>query len=343
MRQTSCLALCVAVFLAAGCRKPAGGPAGGGGSEKIRIGFLVKQAEEPWFQNEWRFGQQCADKYGFELIKIDVRDGEKVLTAIDTLGAKGAKGFVICTPDVKLGPAIVAKAKQNDLLVYAVDDRFLGSDGEPMTDVPYMGIDAYEIGRTVGKELWRQMQHRGWKPQETIACGITYPDLPTAVRRTEGAKSALIEAGFPKERIVEKAERTTDTEGSMIAAAAVLTQHPDAKNWLVFSMNDEGVMGAVRALEGRGYGAKNVVGIGIGGSTCLVDFRKKEPTGFYGTVLITPLRHGYETTEYMYKWITEGTKPPMDVRTKGIFVTRDDYPEKYKANGMAALLNEEGR
>jgi L-arabinose transport system substrate-binding protein len=54
-----------------------------------------------------------------------VPDGEKTLSAIDSLAANGAKGFVICPPDVSLGPAIMAKAKLNGLKVIAVDDRFV--------------------------------------------------------------------------------------------------------------------------------------------------------------------------------------------------------------------------
>ena len=81
-------------------------------ASNVKLGYLVKQPEEPWFQYEWQWAQKCADKYGFELIKLGTTDGEKVLSAIDNLGAQGAQGFVICTPDVKLGPAIVAKAKE---------------------------------------------------------------------------------------------------------------------------------------------------------------------------------------------------------------------------------------
>ena len=79
---------------------------------------------------------QCADKYGFELKTIGAPDGEKVLSAIDNLAAQGAQGFVICTPNVKLGPSIVAKAKADNLKVFSVDDQFIGADGKPMTDVP---------------------------------------------------------------------------------------------------------------------------------------------------------------------------------------------------------------
>ena len=44
-------------------------------------------------------------------------------------------------------------------------------------------------------------------------------------------------------------------------------------------MNDEGVLGAVRAMEQVNIPVENVVGIGIGGSSCLVEFQKKKPTG----------------------------------------------------------------
>ncbi|WP_047882801.1 substrate-binding domain-containing protein, partial [Pseudomonas sp. ARP3] len=99
-------------------------------ADTVKIGFLVKQAEEPWFQTEWAFAEKAAKDKGFELIKIAVPDGEKTLSAIDSLAANGAKGFVICPPDVSLGPAIVAKAKLNDMKVMAVDDRFVDAKGK---------------------------------------------------------------------------------------------------------------------------------------------------------------------------------------------------------------------
>ena len=43
----------------------------------VKIGFLVKQAEEPWFQDEWRFAEQAAKEKGFALVKIGLPNGEK--------------------------------------------------------------------------------------------------------------------------------------------------------------------------------------------------------------------------------------------------------------------------
>ncbi|OIO94060.1 MAG: sugar ABC transporter substrate-binding protein [Armatimonadetes bacterium CG2_30_66_41] len=300
---------------------------------KLKLGFLVKQPEELWFQNEWKFAQKCADHYGFELLKIGTPDGEKVLSALDVLAAKGAQGFVICTPDVRLGPAIVAKAKANDLKVYSVDDQFVGSDGKFM-DVPYMGLSAKAIGRSVGKALYAEFQRRKWSLADTAACAITFDELNTVKERTDGTTEALIEAGFPKERIYRAAEKTTDVPSALDAANVALTQHSDVKRWLVFSVNDEGVLGAIRAMEGRGFGADTVVGIGIGAGTGFTEFEKEKPTGYFATCIISPKRHGYETTEYLYKWIKDGVAPPKDTRTSGILATRANYKQVAKELGL---------
>lgn len=303
-------------------------------SSDIKIGFLVKQPEELWFQNEWKFAQKCADTNGFDLKKIGAADGEKVLNAIDNLAAQGVKGFVICTPDVKLGPAIVAKAVSNGMKVYSVDDQFLGSDGKPMTMIPHMGISASAIGENVGKSLYEEFKNRKWDVNETGVCVITFEELPTAKERTDGAIAALKAMGFPENRIFKGAEKTPTIPAANDAANIVLTQQAKIKKWMICSMNDEGVLGAVRAMEGQGFTAADVIGIGIGGSTSMVEFEKSKPSGFFATCLISPKRHGYETTENLYKWIKDGTQPPKDIRTKGIMINRSNYKTIMKAEGL---------
>jgi len=337
------VALIAVLALSLGCGSQSGNaPSGGSEPSKeaspakpgpVRIGFLVKQPEEPWFQQEWKFAQKAADELGFDLIKIGATDGEKVLAAIDNLKAQKAQGFVICTPDVRLGPGIMAKANANGLKVFTVDDQFVGADGK-FIDVPYMGISARKIGESVGKTLADEFKRRAWPIEETAAAGITFNELDTARERTDGAIAALKAAGFPEDRIFTTPERTSDTEGSFNAAGTLLTQHPEIKRWLVFSMNDEGVMGAVRAMEGRGFNADTVVGVGIGGSTCLVEFEKASPSGFYATCLISPLRHGYEAATLLYKWIHDGVEPPKDTRTEGFIITRENYRQVMTEQGL---------
>jgi len=302
-------------------------------AEDIKIGFLVKLPEELWFQNEWKYAQQCADQYGFELIKIGIPDGEKTLSAIDSLAAQGAQGFVICTPDVYLGPAIMARAEQYRMKVFTVDDRFVGLDGKFM-DVHYMGVSAYDTGLSVGVELYKEFKHRGWSLKETGALAVTFDELKTAKQKTDGTTAALVQAGFPADKIYRAPEQTTDIAGAFEAANETLIEHPDVKRWLVFSVNDEGVLGAIRALEYKGFDADTIIAIGIGSGTGLMEFKKEPPTGYFASSLVTPYRHGYETTELLYKWIKDGVQSPKVTHTIGIIVTRENYENIVEELGL---------
>jgi L-arabinose transport system substrate-binding protein len=321
--------LCIGLLgVLGGCeRQPAHEPA-------IKIGFVVKQPEEPWFQSEWHFAEQAAAQYGFKLIKIGAVDGERVLAAIDNLAAQGAQGLVICTPDVHLGPAIVARTQVHGMKLLSVDDQFIGPDGKPMAEVHHLGISARAIGQDVGRALYAEMQRRGWSAEQVGVCAVTFEELDTAKERTDGAIEALIAAGFPPQRVLKVPQKTSDVPGAFDAANIVLTQHPEVQHWLVCGMNDNAVLGAVRAMEGRGLRADAVIGIGINGTDCLNEFRKPDPTGFFASVLLTPRRHGFETAEMMYKWIKDGREPAMLTLTTGMLITRETFERVLKEQGL---------
>lgn len=306
-----------------------------GGNEQVKIGFVVKQPEEPWFQDEWKYAEQAAKEKGFTLVKIGAPDGGQVLTAIDNLKSQHAQGFVICTPDVKLGPSIVAKAKADGLKLMTVDDRLVDGSGNPIESVPHMGISASKIGEQVGQAIADEMKKRGWKPEETGALRIAYDQLPTAKERTDGAVAALTAAGFPKENVVNAPEAKTDTENAFNAANIAITQNPKYKHWVAFGLNDEAVLGAVRAAEGRGFRTDDMIGVGIGGSrSALNEFDKPEPTGFFGSVLISPKRHGYETSVNMYEWIKNDKAPPALTLTTGKLITKANSADVRKDMGL---------
>ncbi|MFA6472237.1 MAG: substrate-binding domain-containing protein [Candidatus Latescibacterota bacterium] len=290
----------------------------------VTIGFMVKFPEEPWFQKEIKGARKCGDKYGFKVVDIGARDGDQVLAGIDNLAAQGAKGFVICAPDVRLGPAIMAKAESYKMKVFTVDDQFIGADGKFM-NVPYIGLAARDIGRSIGKYLFDEMKKRGWKIEDTGACVVTYDQLDTVRERTEGGTEALTQAGFPAEKIYRVPESIIDQPGAFAAANIIVTQHPDVKKWIAYSVNDEAVLGSVRALENHGFNVDSIIAVGIGGATSLPELEKEKPTGFIGTCFVDCVGEGYKSAEYLYKWINEGITPPMDTRSAGTIVTRETF------------------
>ena len=314
----------------------AGGQQEAAAQEEVKIGFLVKLAECSWFQDEWKFAQQAADEYGFELVKISTPDGESVLTAIDNMAAQNVQGFIICTPDVKLGPSIKMKAEQNNMKLMSVDDRFIGADGKPMEDVHHMGISAYEIGKQVGKALMEEAERRGWDLSKTGADCLTYDELPTSKERTDGATDMLIEMGFPRANVFEAPTATdSTTEGGFDATNILVAAHPEVEHWLVYSLCDDTTIGGVRALEGNGFAAENIIGVGINGNDLAVgEFEKPDLTGFYATVLLAAKQHGYETSVNMYKWIAEGIEPDKAIFTSGVLMTRDNYKQVKKEMGL---------
>ena len=303
--------------------------------EPLKIGFLVKMPEQAWFINEQKAATAVGQKDGFLVVNIGTPDGEKVLAAIDNLGAQGAKGFVICAPDVRLGPAIEARAKRYNMKFVTVDDQLVDSTGKPLGDVPHLGMSAIKIGNQVGQAISDEMKRRGWKPEEVGALRITDYELPTAKQRTDGATQSLLANGFKKENIFDAPQKTTDDEGGFNAVSPVLAQHPNIKKWVIFALNEETVLGGVRATEQLHIPASDVIGVGINGAgEAFAEFQKKEPTGFYGTIAVSSTNHGKQSTENLVEWIKTGKQPPADTQTTGELMVRSNWESVRKELGI---------
>lgn len=312
--------------LAALCVAPLGMSMAARADSPTKIGFLVKMPEQAWFINEQKAATALGKKENFSVVNIGTPDGEKVLAAIDNLGAQGAQGFVICAPDVRLGPAIQARAKRYNMKFVTVDDQLVDSSGKPLAGVPHLGMSAFKIGNQVGQAISDEMKKRGWNPNEVGALRITDYELPTAKLRTDGATQTLLANGFRKDNIFDAPQKTTDDEGGFNAASPVLAQHPNIKKWVVFALNEETVLGAVRATEQLHIPAADVIGVGINGAgEAFAEFQKKEPTGFYGTIAVSSTNHGKDSAQNLVDWIRNGKQPPADTQTTGKLMTRANW------------------
>ena len=303
--------------------------------DEVKIGFIVKKPEQAWFINEQRAATEVGEELGFDVVRLGGEDGQEVLSAIDNLNSQGAEGFVICPPDVRLGPAIMNRAEQYDMKVITVDDQFVNSSGEPMEGVPHLGMSGYKIGQQVGNAIADEMEARGWNPEQVAALRITNNELPTAVERTDGATEALLESGFSEDNIFDAPQQNTDTSSAFSAASPVLAQHGDYEHWVIYALNEESVLGGVRATEQYGIPAEDVIGVGINGSgAAFAEFSRENPTGFHGTVAVSSTMHGRQTAEDLYRWITEDEKPQANTETSGTLMTRDNWQEVREELGL---------
>ena len=299
--------------------------------DDVKIGFIVKKPEQAWFINEQDAATQLGEEMGFDVVRLAGEDGQQVLSAIDNLNSQGAQGFVICPPDVRLGPAIMNRAEQYGMKVVTVDDRFVGPDGQPMEDVPHLGMSGYKIGQQVGNAIAEEMKARGWDPENVAALRITNYELPTAKERTDGATAALLESGFKEANIFDAPQQNTDTSSAFAAASPVLSKNGDYEHWVIYALNEESVLGGVRASEQYGLSPDQVIGVGINGSgAAFAEFSREKPTGLHGTVAVSSTMHGQQTAENLYQWISEGEKPPANTETTGTLMTRDNWEQVRK-------------
>jgi L-arabinose transport system substrate-binding protein len=185
----------------------------------------------------------------------------------------------------------------------------------------------------------QEMRRRGWTPDDTGVVALSFHELTTATERVEGARAVLREGGFSEYSMVDAPQKTTDVEGGFDAANVAITKRPQYRHWITVGINDESVLGSVQALEGRGFGADDVIGVGINGMALAVsEFAKPRASGFFASVLLDAKRHGYETAALVYRWIVTGTPPPDDTRTSGTVITRANYRAVLTEHGLGDLL-----
>src|SRR5262245_25524722 len=98
----------------------------------IKIGYVVKHLDNPWFVSETTGAKDLAKKMGVELTVQDVQfDSNLALSAMDTMIAAGVSGFLIVVPEQKLGPAVMEKAAKANLPLIAIDDEISDAGGNP--------------------------------------------------------------------------------------------------------------------------------------------------------------------------------------------------------------------
>lgn len=294
------------------------------GQQGIKLGYINKLGDLSWFVAEVQGAKDKAKALGVNLLVQDVQsDANLTITAMDTMIADGVQGIAIVVPDTGLGPTVIDKARKAGIPLIAVDDDIKDKDGK---FAPYVGLDGTALGQRVGTELGKQWRTRKWNPADTRILSFEIAGTQTCMDRTRGAEATFRRAvpNFPQSQIIR-----LPYDGGLVsaldAAAPALTANANAKNWIIWSCNDNGVLGGVRATENAGIEAANVMGYGIDGSMACDAFKSGKPTGFEGTLRLESYDHGASAINLLFNNITKKQAIPARTISTPVFINKANF------------------
>ena len=299
-------------------------------AEDIKIGFINKMGDHPWFVAEVAGAKAKAEELGASFVSQDVQfDANLTITTLDTMIGDGVDGIAIVVPDKALGPVVAAKAKEAGIPLIAVDDDITFEDGSP---VPYVGMNAKNIGMAVGTQLAAIYNAEGWADKNARVVSIEDRKADTCMQRNMGAEEAFLAGvpGFDPANIIRVAYDNTMVN-SIDVMTTTLTGNPEVTNWVFYSCNDDGVLGAARAMENAGYTADQGLGIGIDGSRACDAFGGGTPSAFRGTMWLNSANHGRDAVAALVASIKDGTGLPLATYSDPEFINAENFETTYKA------------
>lgn len=289
---------------------------------------IYKAGDQTWFIDEGAAAQKTVEANGDDFIFVDAKmNPEEYLKAIDNAIANKAKGIVTCIPDQTMSQAIIDKCEEAKIPIVAADDALQTEAGDKIA--PWVGINAYVIGEANGKWLAEYAIDNGLaKDPECGLLLLTMDTVSSCVPRAEGEYDKFTELcpDFAVDRIF-KADHDGTTEKGNTAATAVITAHPEIKKWLVTGANEEGTIGAVRALESAGLDG-DACAVGLGGYMAKDEWNNKGADGtcMKAAAYFSSDSVGAGSVKVLYDVIA-GKDVPLETAVDAIVVTPDTYKD----------------
>ena len=294
--------------------------------EKLVVYGIYKAGDQTWFIDEGAAAQKAVEAAGGEFIYVDAKmSPEEYLKAIDNAIANKASGVVTCIPDQTMSQAVVDKLQEANIPVVAADDALQDANGEKL--VPWVGINAYVIGEANGEWLANYAKENNLVSDPEVGLLLmTMDTVSSCVPRAEGEYDKFTELcpDFDTNKIF-RADYDGTTDKGNTAATAVITAHPEMKKWLVTGANEEGCVGAARALESAGLDADACV-VGLGAYMAKDEFKKEGGSCMKASAYFSADAVGAGSVNVLLD-IIAGKDVPKETAVDAIVVTPETYKE----------------
>ena len=287
---------------------------------------IYKAGDQTWFIDEGAAAEAAAKEAGYDFTYVDAKmSPEEYLRAIDNAIANNAAGVVTCIPDQTMSQAAVDKLAEAGIPVVAADDALQTADGTKIA--PWVGINAYVIGEANGAWVAEYAKANDLvNDPECALLILTMDTVSSCVPRAEGEYDKFTELcpEFDTAKIY-KADYDGTTDKGNTAAAAVFTAHPEITKWLVTGANEEGTIGALRALESAGLDGESCV-VGLGAYMAKDEWKKDGESAMKASAYFSSNSVGAGSIEVLLQ-IIDGQEVTMETAVDAIVVTPETYVE----------------
>jgi fructose transport system substrate-binding protein len=308
----SACALAVGVVACGDDDEGGGGSAGsdGGGGDGVSLGLITKTETNPFFVKMKEGANTKAKELGAEVQSFAGKkdgDNESQVAAVENLISAGAAGFMITPNDSKAIVPSLDKARQEGLLVVALDTQTEPPDA---ADVTY-ATDNYKAGLLIGQWAKAKFEKDG-KEAKIAMLDLNPEGVSVDVQRDQGFMEGFgIDVGDKNQigdeedpRIVGHDVTDGAEEGGRTAMENLLQK--DAGINLVYTINEPAAAGAYEALKAAGK-EKDVTIVSVDGGCPGVENVKKGVIG--ATSQQYPLKMAEMGVQAIVDFAETGEKP----------------------------------
>jgi L-arabinose transport system substrate-binding protein len=299
-------------------------PAASGGTKPLLVAINRGATQQYFIDLQSAFTQEVERLGGTAKTYDAQEDPSLTLSLVNDAVSAGAKGIAVSAQNSDLGPAMSEITQAAGVALVATDSTQVDGAGDP---IPFVGFDGTAMGDAVGQEVVRQLEAVGWLGDPAKKVGVLSVEAQTIAvceQRTDESKRLLIGSGFPAEQIYQ-VPYGGDTSTAQEATGPVVTAHPDVTNWVIFSCNDEGVLGALNALGTAGADPADILGVGIGAYEACKYWAAGLPSGFTAALFISGLDVGKAAADVLWDKVVNGVALPERTIAETTMVDSTNY------------------
>jgi L-arabinose transport system substrate-binding protein len=301
--------------------------AGGSGGKKPKLGLITQLSVAPYFVQEADGAKAEAKRLGVDLEVVDsARENTQVVSLTKTMITSGVQGMAIVPGNTDIGPRVSSAAKRAKVALIASDSPLKAADGTP---VPFVGLNNEQSGVQVGEILARMYKEEGWSPADTYYANVEVP-LQACLLRTNAAVDTFRAANpdLPKDHVVKVPYDGAATKAND-SMRATITAHSNAKHWLITSCNDDGVVGALRALQNKKFPVGDALGVGLGGNLACSAYKTPYVSeGMRATTWNDPAAIGATVVKRLHEIVVQKKQVPAETFVRTPEVNAKNYTDE---------------